>query len=90
MMRLARRDLPLTPYDGMPLSSGLTRGLTLSPRAGRENTPCGAAAVEQDGAAYPFSPAAGRRWRQPDEGRTAESAIAPNAMSQEALNVSHS
>ncbi|NKM15799.1 hypothetical protein E0I74_27880 [Rhizobium laguerreae] len=25
--------------------------------------------VEEDGAAYPFAPFTGRRWRQPDEGQ---------------------
>ncbi|PST22219.1 hypothetical protein C7U60_13350 [Mesorhizobium plurifarium] len=45
-------------FGSLPLSSGLTRGLTL----------CAVAAVEQNGAAYSFSPPAGRRWRQPDEG----------------------
>ncbi|PST24925.1 hypothetical protein C7U62_16835 [Mesorhizobium loti] len=38
------------------------------PRAGRGDALCAVAAVEQNGAAYPFSPPAGRRWRQPDEG----------------------
>ncbi|RVN52460.1 hypothetical protein CN090_14625 [Sinorhizobium meliloti] len=86
MMSLARRDLPLTLYAGKPLTlySRKPLTLTLSPQAGRGDSPCAAAAVAQDGAAYPFSPRAGRRWRQPDEGRTAETAIAPNAIFQEA------
>ncbi len=41
--------------------------LTLSPQAGRG---------DRKGTAYPFSPRAGRRWRQPDEGRKPVSAAA--------------
>jgi assimilatory nitrate reductase catalytic subunit/cobaltochelatase CobN len=41
--------------------------LTLSPQAGRG---------DRKGTAYPFSPPAGRRWRQPDEGRKPVSAAA--------------
>ncbi|OAP39114.1 hypothetical protein AU381_08405 [Sinorhizobium glycinis] len=72
-----------TAYRALPLT------LALSPLAGRGDTPLAVAAVEQDGAAYPFSPPAGRRWRQPDEGQApvsaAEGKPAPvNVSSQEA------
>jgi len=43
--------------------------LTLSPQAGRGDLPRELALFEEYGAAYPFAPLAGRRWRQPDEGR---------------------
>lgn len=54
--------------------------LTVSPQAGRG---------DWDGAAYPFSPRAGRRWRQPDEGQMPASTVPAmsanlNAISQEA------
>ncbi|RVK32903.1 hypothetical protein CN161_18665 [Sinorhizobium meliloti] len=49
-------------FGSLPLT------LALSPRAGRGDALCAVAAVEQNGAAYPFSPPAGRRCRQPDEG----------------------
>jgi len=56
-----------------PLSSGLTRGLTLSPQAGRGDergaAACPSSEKDEGAAAYPFSPPAGRRCRQADEGQ---------------------
>jgi cytochrome c-type biogenesis protein CcmH len=54
-MRWFAKDLPLT--------------LTLSPQAGRGDVPNATFLGTVEGAAYSFSPLAGRRWRQPDEGR---------------------
>ena len=74
MAMLALEVLPLT--------------LTLSPQAGRGDVPSASPASAGDGAAYPFSPRAGRRWRQ-DEGQMPASTVAAmsanlNAISQEA------
>nr|CAI0338420.1 hypothetical protein SHINE37_42274 [Rhizobiaceae bacterium] len=43
--------------------------LALSPQAGRGDLPDRTFGTEENGAAYPFSSLAGRRWRQPDEGQ---------------------
>lgn len=54
MMLAVHRQSPLT--------------LTLSPLAGRGDAAHAVSDAWGTGAAYPFSPLAGRRWRQPDEG----------------------
>jgi cytochrome c-type biogenesis protein CcmH len=54
-MRWFAKELPLT--------------LTLSPQAGRGDVPDATLLGPVDRAASFFSPQAGRRWRQPDEGR---------------------
>ncbi len=82
MMVAAHRNLPLT--------------LTLSPQAGRGDEAHMASEAKVKGAAFPFAPLAGRRWRQPDEGRMLASvpmvadATSLNKNSKEARHVSHS
>ncbi|ASP72555.1 hypothetical protein CDO28_13875 [Sinorhizobium meliloti] len=69
---MARADGPFGAYARFSPSSGLPA--TFSPHAGRRdkrrqlNSAFTARSRERAGAAYPFSPLAGRRWRQPDEG----------------------
>ena len=75
-----------TTYRILPLT------LALSPHAGRGDEAHAVSEVKGEGAACPFSPLAGRRWRQPDEGQmlasivpVADAKLAPlNAISQEA------
>ncbi|ATN35576.1 hypothetical protein ACO34A_17365 [Rhizobium sp. ACO-34A] len=55
LTRLREQSLPLT--------------LTLSPQAGRGDVAYSQLVDGESGAANPFSPFTGRRWRQPDEGR---------------------
>ncbi|RDL49841.1 hypothetical protein BLJAPNOD_00950 [Ensifer sp. M14] len=84
MINPNRLNLPLT--------------LTLSPLAGRGDEAHLVSEARGKGAAFPFSPPAGRRWRQPDEGRMPASPVviaganaAPlNVSSKEARHVSHS
>ncbi len=82
MINPNRLNLPLT--------------LILSPLAGRGDEVHLVSEARGKGAAFPFSPPAGRRWRQPDEGRIlaceAElgKSVPLNKNSQEARHVSHS
>ena len=82
MIAIAHRNLPLT--------------LTLSPLTGRGDEAHVAFEVSGNVAASPFSPPAGRRWRQPDEGRilASEAELGKPALvnknSKEARYVSHS
>nr|AAG37856.1 unknown [Sinorhizobium meliloti] len=85
-MSLARRDLPLTLYAGKPLTlySRKKVTLTLSPQAGRGDSPCAAAAVAQDGRHIPSPRERGEGGGSRMRAGRPESAIAPNAIFQEA------
>ncbi|ASQ02562.1 hypothetical protein CDO23_00510 [Sinorhizobium meliloti] len=65
----------------MPLSAPHPPAGTFSPQAGRRdkrrqlNPAFTVRPRERAGAAYPFSPPAGRRWRQPVEGQSRPSGV---------------